>query len=400
MLVGVVGKPSVGKSTFFKAITLAEAEIAAYPFTTIKPNTGVGYVKVRCVDQEFGVKCTPREGFCIDGWRFVPVQMIDVAGLIPGAHEGKGLGNQFLDDLRQADVLIHVVDASGSTNERGEAVPAGGYDPARDVEFLEFELDMWYYGILKNAWEKFVRLAVQESIEVKKAVAKQFSGLGGVSEDIVDKILSELRLKEKRLNEWCDEDVKRFAALLRRKTKRMVIACNKIDVKGAYENFVRLKEQFKDYTMVACSAESELALREAAKHELIKYIPGEKSFTVVDEKKLSEMQKKALDFIAKNILEKYGSTGVQETLDTAVFTYLGYIAVFPGGVNNLVDSKGRVIPDCFLLPRGSTALDFAFRIHTDIGKKFIRAIDVKTKRVVGKEHLLKHRDVVEIVTAK
>ncbi len=400
MLVGVVGKPSVGKSTFFKAITLAEAEIAPYPFTTIKPNTGMGYVKIQCVDKEFGVQCNPREGFCIGGWRFVPVQMIDVAGLIPGAHEGKGLGNQFLDDLRQADVLIHVVDTAGSTNERGENVPPGSYDPANDIRFLEFELDMWYYGILQKAWDKFVRLTVQATIEPKKAIAQQFSGLGKISEDLVQGILTELKLASKKLDAWSEEDVKGFAALLRRKTKRMIIACNKIDVKGAYENYLRLKEQFKDYVMVPCSAESELALREAAKHELLQYVPGEKDFSILKKEKLNDNQLKALDFIRATILGKYGSTGVQEVLDIAVFQYLGYVAVFPGGVNNLVDSKGRVLPDCYLMPPASTALDFAFRIHTDIGNKFIRAIDVKTKRTVGKEHPVKHRDVMEIITAR
>ncbi len=400
MLVGVVGKPSVGKSTFFKAITLAEVEIASYPFTTIKPNTGVGYVKVKCVDSEFNVKCMPRDGFCVDGFRFVPVQMMDVAGLIEGAHEGKGMGNQFLDDLRQADVFIHVVDIAGSTNEKGEIVAAGSYDPANDVRFLEVELDMWYYGIFKRAWEKFVRLAVQEGSELKKAIVKHYSGLGGVNEELVDKLLNELKLKNKKLTEWEDEDVKLFASTLRKRTKPMIIAANKIDVEGAYSNFLRLQREFKEYVMVACSAESELALREAAKQGLIEYVPGEKEFKIVKKEKLSERQLKALEFIKKNILEKYGSTGVQKVLDVAVFDYLKYVAVFPGGVNNLVDSKGRVLPDCYLMPPNSTALDFAFRIHTDIGKKFIRAIDVKTKRTVGKEHLLKHRDVVEIVTAK
>src|SRR3989338_7459591 len=109
MLVGVVGKANVGKSTFFKAATLADVEIANYPFATIKPNHGVGFVKIDCIDKEFNIQCNPREGYCVSGYRFVPVNMIDVAGLVPGAHEGKGMGNQFLDDLNQADVLIHVV---------------------------------------------------------------------------------------------------------------------------------------------------------------------------------------------------------------------------------------------------------------------------------------------------
>ena len=137
MIVGLVGKPSAGKSTFFKAATLAEVEIANYPFTTIEKNEGVGFVKVDCADKEFNVQCNPRFGYCLDHKRFVPIQIIDVAGLVPGAHEGKGRGNQFLDDLRQADVLIHVVDISGSIDENGRPVDRGSYDPANDVIFLD-----------------------------------------------------------------------------------------------------------------------------------------------------------------------------------------------------------------------------------------------------------------------
>ena len=398
MLIGVVGKPSVGKSTFFKAATLAEAEIAAYPFTTIKPNTGVGYVKVKCVDKEFNVQCNPREGFCVQGCRFVPVQMIDVAGLVPGAHEGKGMGNQFLNDLSQADVFVHVIDVAGATNEKGESVPAGSYDPAKDVEFLEVELDMWYIGILKNAWQKFVRLATQEGKNPKKAIAQHFSGLGKVNEGMVEGILRKLRLLDVALTDWSGRSIEDFAKELRKKTKPMIIACNKIDVKGSYENFLRLKKQFPDRMFVACSAESELALREAAKHELIRYVPGSDNFEIVG--KVSEAQKKGLGFIQTNILNKLGNTGVQQVLDTAVFELLKYNVVFPGGVNNLVDKHGNVLPDAYLMPVHATALDFAFRIHTDIGNHYVKAINVKTKLPLAKDYELKNRDVVEIKTSK
>ncbi|MBS3138954.1 redox-regulated ATPase YchF [Candidatus Woesearchaeota archaeon] len=400
MLIGLVGKPSTGKSTFFRAATLAEAEIAAYPFTTIKPNTGVGYVKVQCVDREFNVQCNPRDGFCINGWRFVPTQVLDVAGLIPGAHEGLGLGNQFLDDLRQADIFIHIVDISGSTSEKGESVPVGSYDPANDVRFLEVELDLWYFDILKKAWDRFARHAEQIQEEIPKAVAKQMSGLGNISEDRIRTILENFNLSTKKLVTWTDDDIKKFAATIRKETKPMIIACNKIDVKGAYENYVRLKKEFPDYLFVPCSAESELALREAARQELIVYVPGEKKFVMKNETKLNDNQKKALAFIQQNILDKYGTTGVQDVLDKAVFELLKYIVIFPGGVNNLVDKHGNVLPDAFLLKEGSTPVDFAFRIHTDIGKNYIKAINVKTKLPLGKEHILKNRDVVEIKTSK
>ena len=399
MIVGIVGKANVGKSTFFKAATLAEVEIANYPFATIKPNEGVGFVKVDCVDKEFNRQCNPRSGYCLKGKRFVPVQMIDVAGLVPGAHEGKGMGNQFLDDLRQADVLIHVIDVSGSTNEKGEPVQAGSYDPAEDVKFLEVELDMWYLGILKKGWEKFARTVVQEKREIHIALAKQLSGLG-VNEEMVEDMIKELTLNKEKPNLWSAQELMRLAVALRKKTKPMIIACNKIDVSGAAENLQRLKQQFPDRLFVGCSAESELALREAAKAGLIEYLPGEKGFTVAEEGGLNDKQKNALQFMRENVLEKYHTTGVQDVLDRAVFELLGYIAIFPGGVGKLEDSEGRVLPDCFLLPPDSTALDFAYKLHTDFGKNFIRAIDVKSKMTVGKEHLLKHRDVVEIVAGR
>ncbi len=399
MLVGIVGKPSCGKSTFFKASTLAEAEIANYPFTTIKPNHGVGYVKVDCVDKEFKVQCNPRFGYCINGTRFVPVDMLDVAGLVPGAHKGLGRGNEFLDDLNQANVLIHVIDVSGSTNEKGEAVNALSYDPVEDVKFLEVELDMWYLRNLRKGWERFARQVQQEHQPIERALEKQLSSFR-VTEDIVKDAVRVLGLNREKPSEWTEDNLKELAVRLRRATKPMLIAANKADVPGADKNFERVKKEFPDYIIIPCSAESELALKEAAKHGIIDYTPGGKDFSVKNDSKLNDAQKNALEFIRKNVLQKYGSTGVQEVLDSAVFKLLKYIAIFPGGVNKLEDKDGNVLPDCFLLPGKTTALDFAFRLHTDIGKGFIRAIHVKTKKVIGKDHELLHRDVIEIITSK
>ncbi|MBU0460293.1 MAG: redox-regulated ATPase YchF [Nanoarchaeota archaeon] len=399
LIVGIVGKANVGKSTFFKAATLAEVEIANYPFATIKPNEGVGFVKINCADKDFDKQCNPRMGYCLNHKRFVPVQMIDVAGLVPGAHEGKGMGNQFLDDLRQADVLIHVIDLAGSTNEKGEPIELGNYDPAEDVKFLEVELDMWYLGIIRKGWERFARTVIQEKQDIQVALGKQLSGLK-VTEEMVKEAVKILELDKEKPNTWTEADLMNLSIELRKKTKPMVIAGNKIDLPGAAENLKMLKQQFPDRLFIGCSAESELALREATKAELIKYIPGEKDFTITNESRLNDPQKKALEFIKENILDKYQSTGVQQVLDLAVFGLLKYVAIFPGGVNKLEDSEGRVLPDCFLMPPKTTALDFAYKLHTDFGKKFICAKDVRTKKTVGKEHLLQHGDVVEIVAGK
>ena len=396
MLIGVVGKPSVGKSSFFKAATLAEVEIASYPFTTINPNKGIGFVKVDCVDKDFNVTCNPRFGYCMNSKRFVPIELIDVAGLVPGAYEGKGRGNQFLDDLNQADALIHIIDISGSTNENGEAVEPLSYDPLNDVSFLGYELDMWYMRILKKGWDKFARTVKGEHSKVSIAIAKQMSGVR-VTEEIAETTVKKLNLNEDILK-WNDKDLFQLASELRSITKPMIIAANKVDVTGAENNIKRLVEKFPKYKIIPCSAESELALKEAAKKNMISYIPGEGNFEIASAN-LTENQKKALEFIKVNILKKYGSTGIQDVLDSSVFSLLGYIAIFPGGLNNLKDSEGRTIPDCFLMPRNSTSLDFAFRIHTDIGKKFVKAIDVKRKMPIGKDALLNNRDVIEIKTS-
>jgi hypothetical protein len=398
MLIGIVGKPNCGKSTFFKALTLADVEIANYPFATIKPNHGIGFVRVDCVDKDFNTQCNPREGYCINHIRFVPIDIIDVAGLVPGAHQGKGMGNQFLSDLNQADALLHVIDCSGSTNEKGEPVKNNTYNPENDIQFLETELDHWYLEILKKGWEKFARKIQQEHSDIEKALAKQMSGLG-VDEDISKSVIKKLNLNKESPSQWTEQELFELAKEFRKITKPIVIVANKIDVPGADENFKKLKQKFPEQNIVAVSAESELALKEASKNNIIDYIPGENSFDIKDSSSLNEKQKKALDFL-KSELKKHNGTGVQESIEKAVFDVLNMIAIFPGGAKKLEDQYGNTLPDCFLMEKGSTTLDFAFRVHTDIGNNFIRAIDVKTKRTVGKDHILKHRDVIEIITDK
>jgi len=393
MLIGLVGKPSVGKSTFFKAATLAEVEIASYPFTTIKPNHGVGYVKVDCIDKEFNTQCNPNHGFCIDHNRFVPIDLMDVAGLVPGASEGKGLGNQFLDDLRQADAFIHIVDISGTTDIEGK--PAEDHDPAEDIRFLEDELNNWYYNIMIKVWKTFARTTEMQNQKISESIAKQFSGLK-VDEDQVKDVLLSLGLPDKPTT-WTEKQIMLFASQLREKSKPMIIAANKIDIASGEKNYKKIIKEFPGLIIIPCSADSELALRGAAKAELIKYIPGETAFTLI--KDINDKQKGALDKIKVDVLDKYETgTGVQEILNKVVFELLGYLAIFPGSANKLGDSKGNILPDCFLLPGGSTALDFAYYLHTDFGKNFIKAINAKTKMALGKGYKLQNRDSLEIVT--
>jgi ribosome-binding ATPase len=395
MLIGLVGKPNVGKSTFFKAATLSDILIANYPFATIKANRGVGYVKVECIDKEFKLQCEPSKGYCIEGNRFVPVELMDVAGLVKGASEGKGLGNQFLDDLRQADVFLHIIDISGTTDEEGKTLDKGDYDPSQDIEMLENELDNWYLGILKKVWRTFTRGMGKED-NFSESVAKQFSGLK-INEEDVKRAIKESGLNSDNAVEWNEEEIKKFSNELRKISKPMIIVANKIDLENGEENFKRLRDKFPDLVIMPCSADSELALKEADKHKIIKYIPGEMDFKVVGN--INEKQEDALDNIRGRVLKNYdGGTGVQDILNFAVFSMLNYIAIFPAGVNKFKDSQGRVLPDCFLLPKGSNALDFAYSLHSDIGDNFIKAIDARSGKAVGKDHILEHRDALEIMT--
>ncbi len=396
MLIGIVGKPNSGKSTFFNALTLADAQVANYPFTTIEANRGVAYVKTRCVCSELKLRCNPRQGFCIEGYRFIPVEVIDVAGLVPKAHEGRGLGNKFLDDLRRANVLIHVVDASGSTDSEGNFVGLFKHDVIEDVRFLEEEIEMWFYKIFERHWDKIVRRVRSEGKDFVKYFTEHFSGLGFKERDVL------LAIRNSGLDtdvyKWNRDDLFTFTKNLRKISKPIIIAANKIDIDGTRKNVERLKEKFNN--VVPTSAMSELVLKKLNNRGAIKYIPGESKFEIVDEKKLSSKEKKALRIIEK-VLEEYGSTGVQECIDTAVFKILKKIVVYPvEDENRFCDKDGRILPDAFLMDKDSTPRDLAFKIHTDIGKGFIAAIDAKTKKKIPSDEPLKDRSIVKILFKK
>ena len=397
MLIGIVGKPNVGKTTFFRALSLMDVESANYPFTTIDANKGIGFVRNNpCVDIELGVQCNPRYGYCKEHIRFLPVDLIDVAGLVPGASEGRGLGNKFLTDLNMADALIQVVDASGSTDEEGKTVKLGSYDPTLEISFLLKELENWLFGIFKKNFEKIGTSQRVKKLKTLTILSEYLKGSLGSTEYQIGVALKDYNLVDKNISNWNDEELLNFTKKIRALSKPIIIAANKIDLPGAKENIERLKKQFPEILIIGCSAESEIALKNAEKNKIIYYLPGANTFKIL-KKDISEKQKKALEFIKTNILDKYGSTGVQEILDKIVFDVLKYITIYPGGTKKLEDKDGNVLPDCFLMPPGTKALDFAYKLHTDFGKNFIKAIDVKTKMLLGKEHKLKINDVIEIV---
>ena len=398
-MVGIVGKPNVGKSTFFSAATLAPAEIANYPFTTIKPNRGIGYVRTPCVCREFNVKDNPVNSLCINGIRLIPVELIDCAGLVPGAWQGRGLGNQFLDEIRKADALIHIVDASGGTDIEGRTCKPGTHDPVEDARFLEVEITMWMVNILKRDWPKIARKAETESsVDLLKVLEERLSGLQIKRTHIFEAIRT-AELNPEKPTSWSEEDFIKFVDTLRKVAKPMLIAANKIDIPPAEENVERLKEL--GYIVVPCCAEAELALRRASEKNLIEYTPGDCNFKILQREKLTESQLKALETIREKILLKYGSTGVQDAINTAFFKLLNMIVVYPvEDIEHLTDHKGNVLPDAYLVPYGTTAREFAYIIHSELGETFIYAIEARNKKRVGETYILKDRDVISIVSAK
>lgn len=397
-LLGVVGKPNTGKSTFFSAATLVAAEIANYPFTTIKPNRGIGYVRSPCVHEEFKVKDNPKNSLCLDGVRLVPVELIDIAGIVPGAWEGRGLGNQFLDEIRRADALIHVVDASGGTDCEGRSCKPGEHDPLEDIKFLEREITMWMVTILKKDWSKIARTAEADKKGFVVPLEERLTGLG-IKRQLVGEAIRKANLNIDNPTTWSDEDFYQFVDNLRKMSKPMLIVANKIDLPSAEANLKRLKEL--DYTVIPCSAEAELGLRRAAEKKLIDYKPGESDFKITQPEKLSAGQIKGLEAIREKVLVKNGSTGVQNALNIAYFKLLDMITVYPvEDLEHLSDHNGRVLPDTYLIPKGVTAKQFAYIIHTELGDNFIYAIDARDKRRIGEDAILKDRDVISIVSAK
>ncbi|UCC58111.1 MAG: redox-regulated ATPase YchF [Candidatus Bathyarchaeum sp.] len=395
---GIVGKPNTGKSTFFSAATLIPVDIGNYPFTTIKPNRGIGYLRTPCVHNEFNVEDDPKNSLCLDGIRLVPVELIDVAGLVPGAWKGRGLGNQFLDEIRKADALLHVVDAAGATDSEGRICKPGDHDPVKDVKFLETEITMWMNQILKKDWPKMARTTEAGKEDLISLLETRLSGLAIKRFHIIESLRkTDLNMDKPTL--WSNKDLIKFLNILRRISKPTLIAANKIDLPTAEENVERLKKL--GYTVVPCSAEAELALRRAGEKSLIDYRPGDCRLTIKTPEKLTEAQDRALTIIQEQILFKFGSTGVQAALNTAFFELLQMVAVYPvEDSEHLSDHKGRILPDVYLVPYGTTARQLAYIIHTELGESFIHAIDIRGKQRIGEDYVLKNRDVVSIVSAK
>ena len=397
MLVGVVGKPNVGKSTFFAAATLKDVPIADYPFTTIQPNVGVAHLKTKCVCKEMGVTDNPRNSACVDGTRLVPVKIVDVAGLVEGASKGKGLGNQFLDDIRQADALIQVVDASGSTDLEGRKVPLGSHDPVGDAAMVEHEFDLWMFGIIRKDWEKSTRSLEQTGGKIVEHLAERLSGLSVTFAD-VEQVILHLHLRTEKPSSWTEEQLMQFVVETRRLTKPSLVAANKADLPTSQPNIEALRKTGRK--VVPCASEAELLLRKAAEHGLVAYAPGDTAFSVKDPQKLSPAQANALRMVDEKVMKVYRGTGVQDAINQAFFDLLNAIVVFPvEDETRLSDKDGRVLPDAFVMKGGSTALDLARTVHSELAETFLYAVDARTGKRLGSDHVLSNRDIVKIVSS-
>ena len=399
--IGIIGKPSSGKTTFLNAACLTHAKVSEIPFTTIEPNKGVAYVRSKCVCKDLDVIDNPKNSICIEGTRFIPINLIDVAGLVPDAHKGKGLGNQFLNDLIKADVLLHIVDITGSLDKTGKLISVGENDPYDDILFLENEINLWFKEILEREdWTKFTKGILTEKRKVVEALYDRLSGVKINKRQIILSLRNS-NLEGKSPSKWTEFELLEFVKSLRRIAKPILILANKIDKDISIKNLEELKNKYED-PIIPCSALAEHFLRKYHEDKIINYVPGLNDFKIINENKLNENELGMLKKIKIKILDRYNGTGIQEALDYASFSIADQICVYPvSDVNTYSDNKNNILPDAFLIEKGTLLRDFVReKIHSELAANFMFGIDAKTKKRLGENYELKDRDIIRIVTSK
>ena len=396
--IGLIGKTNTGKTTFFNSATLSSDEMSTYPFTTKKPSISIGHAITLCVHPEFNVQDDPNNSKCSDGWRYIPIELIDLPGLIKDAWKGKGLGNQFLSIAAQSDALLHVLDASASIDSMGRIAEIGSGDPVSDFADIEEELNMWYQKILEGNRDKLQKMIKTEDDQIT-ALTELYQGLG-VKKIHVKESLRITGLEEKNIENYDMQDSKKFSTQLRKISKPTLIVANKIDVNGADRNFERLRERYNDTIVVPASADSELTLRRAEQKNLIRYSPGSEQFDILNTDDLNQKQKDALDFISKDIMGEYMRTGVQFAINMTVFKLLKMNSIYPvADPENLSDKKGRVLPDLVLLKDGATVVDLAKEVHSDLVKGLLYTKDLRYNLRIPINYQLRDRDVICLISA-
>ena len=395
MKIGLIGKPNTGKSTFFNACTLLNVNMANYPFTTIEPSTGVAYVKTSCVCKELEIEDSPVNSICIDNQRLIPVKIVDIAGLVPGASKGRGLGNKFLDDIRQADVLIHVIDLSGKTDEEGRILTDSKRNPIDDITMIETELDNWIYDIIDKDWDQIGRTSTGDKKKFIDLLSDKLSGLS-INQSHINASIKNAELVIKSVTEFSNDDKMKLVKELRKISKPIIIAGNKIDL-AETDDYEDIKKSGRE--IIPTASEAELLLRRASENGVIQYVPGNNHYTISESKEITKQQKNALETVKKHVLDRWDTTGVQLVLNFAFFDLLDMITVYPvEDENKYRNKKGNTLPDAYLLKNGSTAKDLAFKIHSEIGNKFLYAVDAKTKKRVSNDYVLKNNDIIKIVS--
>ena len=395
MKIGLIGKPNTGKSTFFNACTLLNVNMANYPFTTIEPSTGVAYVKTSCVCKELEIEDSPVNSICIDNQRLIPVKIVDIAGLVPGASKGRGLGNKFLDDIRQADVLIHVIDLSGKTDEEGRILTDSKRNPIDDITMIETELDNWIYDIIDKDWDQIGRTSTGDKKKFIDLLSDKLSGLS-INQSHINASIKNAELVIKSVTEFSNDDKMKLVKELRKISKPIIIAGNKIDL-AETDDYEDIKKSGRE--IIPTASEAELLLRRASENGVIQYVPGNNHYTISESKEITKQQKNALETVKKQVLDRWNTTGVQLVLNFAFFDLLDMITVYPvEDENKYRNKKGNTLPDAYLLKNGSTAKDLAFKIHSEIGNKFLYAVDARTKKRVSNDYVLKNNDIIKIVS--
>ncbi|CAG8978198.1 hypothetical protein HYALB_00011433 [Hymenoscyphus albidus] len=377
-LIGLVGKPSSGKSSTLNSLTDASSKVGNFPFTTIDPQRAIGYLQIDCPCARFNVsyRCKPNYGACIEGRRSVPIELLDVAGLVPGAHEGKGLGNKFLDDLRHADALVHVVDVSGTTDAEGKATR--GYDPSQDIVWLRSEIVQWILGNLMQKWGSIKRRHIAVKATAVETLQGQFSGYGSTSA-VIARTLEKMALKEP-LEHWSDETVSKVVNAFTDEKFPTVIALNKIDHADADKNISKIAKMQDPKSIVLCSAISEIFLRKLAKQGFIKYNEGSEFVDTREDliadgdpeggglKEMDEKLKTRLENLKDMVLYRFGSTGVVQVLSRAA-ELLGLVPVFPvrnvSSFSSGASGSNAVFRDCVLVKRGTTVAECARKVIGD-----------------------------------
>jgi ribosome-binding ATPase len=396
--IGLIGKTNTGKTTFFNSATLSSEEISSYPFTTKSPVSGVAHAITLCVHPEFKIQDNPNNSKCLDGWRYIPIELIDLPGLIKDAWKGKGLGNQFLSIAAQSDALLHVVDASGGIDSTGKITEVGTGDPISDFADIEEELIMWYHKILEGNRDKISKL-IKTGTDISDALTDLYRGIG-VTKIHVKETFRATNLEEKDFDNFNMVDTKKFASYLRKISKPTLIVANKVDIEGADKNFARLRERYNDSIVIPVSGDSEFVLRRAEQKGLIKYSPGSETFEIIKSDELNKKQNNALNFIKQGIMGEYMRTGVQFAINVAVFKLLKMNSIYPvADEKNLSDKKGRILPDLILLKDGATINDLAKEIHTDLTKGLLYGKDLRYNLRLPTDYQLRDRDVVSLVSA-